>query len=460
MDNAKKKEKRRYVLIGLAVIVAIALTGFVLIKVNVKDTSSEYTTTYMKIGDRKVSRLEYDFYYTSIYKDFVSTYSSYLSSMGLDTSSDLSEQNYNNLMTWDEYFQKQAAETIQRNDILYDQGQENNFEYDTDEALEKAMDGMQTLATSNEMELSEYITTYYGDGATEDNITDILTRQLYAEAYMSELKDGYALDDDAIESYYKKHKKSFDYVDYYIAGCASEELAEKAEAAATSKSALLSYLQSQESSITESNITKTKISYSACDTDLRDWLFSSKRKKGDTTIIQDSATGTYYTLLFNKRYRDTTKTASVRHILIAPSDTDSDDDWNEAKEKAGSILKEYEDGDQTEDSFAALATKYSEDPGSVNNGGLYEDFSEGTMVDTFNDWSFDTSRKAGDTGIVKTSYGYHIMYFVSKGHEVWYNSVQSAAETASFNDWLEPFTEEDTYAITGDELTYEDEEDA
>ena len=34
------------------------------------------------------------------------------------------------------------------------------------------------------------------------------------------------------------------------------------------------------------------------------------------------------------------------------------------------------------------------------------------MVTEFNNWIFDDARKAGDVEIVKTSYGYHIMYFV------------------------------------------------
>ena len=45
----------------------------------------------------------------------------------------------------------------------------------------------------------------------------------------------------------------------------------------------------------------------------------------------------------------------------------------------------------------------------------------GQMVTEFNDWCFDESRQPGDTGIVKTSYGYHIMYFSSTGeHAYWY----------------------------------------
>ena len=34
------------------------------------------------------------------------------------------------------------------------------------------------------------------------------------------------------------------------------------------------------------------------------------------------------------------------------------------------------------------------------------------MVKPFEDWSFDASRKYGDTGLVKADFGYHIMFFV------------------------------------------------
>ena len=33
------------------------------------------------------------------------------------------------------------------------------------------------------------------------------------------------------------------------------------------------------------------------------------------------------------------------------------------------------------------------------------------LVAEFDAWCFDTSRKVGDTGIVKTTYGYHVMFY-------------------------------------------------
>ena len=111
----------------------------------------------------------------------------------------------------------------------------------------------------------------------------------------------------------------------------------------------------------------------------------------------------------------------VRHILVQVTGgttdeegntTYTDEEWAECEEKAQAILDEWLAGEKTEDSFAALAMEKSEDPGSQANGGLYERVMEGQMVPSFNDWCFDASRKTGDYGLVKTDYGYHVMYFV------------------------------------------------
>ena len=108
---------------------------------------------------------------------------------------------------------------------------------------------------------------------------------------------------------------------------------------------------------------------------------------------------------------------NVRHILISWDDADGDGEPTEeekaaALESAEAILTEYQK-DPTEDHFAQLANEHSTDPGSNTNGGLYENVSPGYMVQEFNDWCFDASRQTGDTDIVETQFGYHIMYFVS-----------------------------------------------
>lgn len=121
--------------------------------------------------------------------------------------------------------------------------------------------------------------------------------------------------------------------------------------------------------------------------------------------------------------------SSVRHILISPEGgtlneetqetTYSDKEWAAAKKKAEKLLKEWKDGKATEESFAVLVKDNTDDTGSAETGGLYQDITPvSSYVPEFLEWSVDMSRKAGDTGIVKTEFGYHIMYFVS-GYPYW-----------------------------------------
>lgn len=127
------------------------------------------------------------------------------------------------------------------------------------------------------------------------------------------------------------------------------------------------------------------------------------------------------------------KMVNVRHILVQPekdidsdgdlaSDSSSDEAWAAAEQSANDIYAQWKE-DPTEENFAEFATYNSMDPGSMNNGGLYEDVFPGQMVTEFNDWCFDPARKPGDNGIVKTDYGYHIMYFSGFGEETYWHSV-------------------------------------
>ena len=62
-------------------------------------------------------------------------------------------------------------------------------------------------------------------------------------------------------------------------------------------------------------------------------------------------------------------------------------------------------------SFGALAKAHTAD-GNGDVGGLYEGVPQGQMVEEFDSWIFDESRVYGDTDLVKTQFGYNVMYFV------------------------------------------------
>lgn len=92
--------------------------------------------------------------------------------------------------------------------------------------------------------------------------------------------------------------------------------------------------------------------------------------------------------------------ARVRHILLS---TQGKDEATQ-KAKADSILAAVK---RDRSKFEALVKKYSEDPGSVQNGGVYEWFDKQRMVPEFTKASFD--EKVGAITVCKTSYGFHIV---------------------------------------------------
>ncbi len=93
--------------------------------------------------------------------------------------------------------------------------------------------------------------------------------------------------------------------------------------------------------------------------------------------------------------------------------TYSDEEKAAAKKKAEDLLEQWKSGDATEDSFAALANESSAD-GNGTTGGLYENIGPDTnFVEPFKAWA-TAEHKPGDTGIVETQYGYHVMYYVGQ----------------------------------------------
>lgn len=114
---------------------------------------------------------------------------------------------------------------------------------------------------------------------------------------------------------------------------------------------------------------------------LNDSLIFFKKKLLDFYIIQSA------------------KKATVRHILLKAK---GDDEMAAAKDKADSIIRVI----RANNNFEEMVTEFSEDPGSINNGGRYEYFTEGIMVPEFNDFSFN--EPIGKMGIFETYYGLHI----------------------------------------------------
>lgn len=152
------------------------------------------------------------------------------------------------------------------------------------------------------------------------------------------------------------------------------------------------------------------------------------RTEGQMTVIANTSTSGdkevingYYVIRYGSVNDNTFKLKNVRHLLVAfeggkTDSTTGTTTYTEAEKKAAkdaaqALLDQWKAGEMTEDSFAALANKESDD-GDGTTGGLYEDIFPGQMEEPFEDWCYDAERKVGDVELVETQYGWHIMYFV------------------------------------------------
>ncbi len=188
---------------------------------------------------------------------------------------------------------------------------------------------------------------------------------------------------------------------------------------------------------------------------IQTWLKAASREVGDKSVVADDTNRTYYVVKYEKRQVNPAQSATVRHILLGykelkeiPEKATAEEKaklekenaeiekYNkEQKAKAEKLLKDWKAGKADEDSFAALVKDNSEDTGSVNNGGLYEKFEQGAMVDEFDKWCFDANRKKGDTDLVETEYGMHIMYFISADGDYYQHVLLQDMRDADYSEW-------------------------
>ena len=149
--------------------------------------------------------------------------------------------------------------------------------------------------------------------------------------------------------------------------------------------------------------------------EFENWCFDEARQTGDHGLVK---TRYGYHIMFFCDSRPI-KYVDVRHVLLQPEGGETSEDgypvftdeaWETCRQKAEKIYTQWQAGDKSEESFAQLAMDYSEDS-NASTGGLYEAVTVGQMVKDFENWCFDEVRQIGDHGLVKTQFGYHIMFF-------------------------------------------------
>lgn len=403
------------------------------------------------------------------YGDYVSMYVQLM--YGLDITLPLDEQTYmsDESMTWADYFTEAAISNAKANYALYDMAVADGRELTEEEqaSIDTTLQYMSLYATVyGYSDTDSYLKAIYGNGASEESYREYCEVCTLSAGYYNDYADSLAYDDATIRAYEEScydNYSSFTYASYYLGyssfleggttdengnttysdeekAAALEEakaIADSLAAATTVEDldAAIAALEINADTTAASTKYEDTMYTSISGTAIQEWLANSRRKDGDITVIPNESTSTdedgnevtttfgYYVVLFQGRNDNTMQLVNVRHILSSfeggttdesGNTTYSDDEKQAAYDALNEVYTTWKSGEMTEDSFAELVADNSDDSGSTSNGGLYEDVYPGQMVTNFNDWCFDENRKAGDTEIIETEYGYHLMYFVSR----------------------------------------------
>ena len=469
----EKKEERISTAVGIVFLVAlVCLVASFPIR-----TYLATHETYVVINGEKVNKVEFDYVYNTSKNNYITQYGSYLSYFGLDTSKDLSTQMYSDTLTWQDYFEQNAVESLKQNKALMAEAKAAGFTYDTTDEYNTFKETIKTSAASAGISEKEYVRSIYGSYATMGRIEEYVKNDMVMNAYYQKLQEDNAPGDDEIQSYYEENKATYDSVDYRLTTIEADlpteptELADPVEetaadttgttdgTAATDSTQDTAYQPSDaeiakamedakvladdaEQTVAKDGEAHENEKKSSVNYLISDWLFDDARKAGDTTVITNDNSHCYYVVAFEKRYLDETPSADVRVIIPTEDKTGEE------------ILEEWKNGAATEDSFAELCKKYTQDTSAVENGGLFEQVTKTGMTEELSNWIFDSSRQAGDTVAITVSDTTYVLYYIGQDQPEWKINIKNTLVSDTMSQHVQDITADVTVEDPKGKLNY------
>ena len=461
----QKEAKKLKLYTTLAVVIMIALVAFAaytgISKTVTGSGIRERNTVALTIGDNEISNAELNYYFIDAVNTFYNQYGAYAALLGLDVTKPLDEQfiSGEENLTWAEDFLKSAIENVKATYALNNEAKANGVTLPEASvtSIDTALKTMEVYATAyGYPNVKTYLKAMYGNGATEQGLRNFYEMTELARYYQSQYQESLTYTDDQLRAAeaenfnkYSSYTYNYYYLNIYnfIEGDtdASAEYTAEQKAAAAKKTeeaakALMDGVKTVEEfdeaiaalpfnaeNAAAASYASKNASYGSIFSGYADWMTDPSRKAGDMTYVASTSTDAegnetingYYVAMFGSCNDNNYALVNVRHILVGfeggsynsttGATTYTDEEKAAAKAEAEAILTEWKAGAATEDSFAALANEKSDD-GDGTTGGLYENVYPGQMVDGFENWCFD-GRKVGDTGVVETEYGYHVMFY-------------------------------------------------
>lgn len=499
--SEKSKAAAKIVKMVVAIVLAVVVAGGIVWKVLDDTAAIKKNTTVFSLGDDiRVSEVEFTYYYSQYLNNIYSyaqQYAMYGMNIGIDPTKSPDEQNYGTdadgkEMLLSDYIKDETISALQSYKILYAEALKAGYKLTDDEqkSIDDQVEELRNTAAEKKYSLNAYLKASYGKGINEKFLRKQLEMQTIVTRYQSDtstnLTNSYS--DADIKAVYDADPSAYNAVDARTLsfaietltakdGESDEQLATRQKAAAakvkaeaeaalkacTSEKAFLEQAKKKNSSTedydAESATALTEAAKSTLTSyvseDAAKWAFDSARKSGDVKLFEVGSDGnvTSYVILYINKGSYAPMAANVRHILISFTDDTSssseatDEQKKAAKASAEEIYKQWQSGAKTEDSFAALAKEKSKDTGSAADGGLISGITANSnYVESFRNWATDSSRKAGDTGIIESEYGYHIMFYSGKDY-AWKSTIRSTKSSEDFEKKLTELEGSDEYKL-------------
>ena len=457
---AYKSKVRRYTIIGVVVAVLVAIlliwnSGLI-----------QRNQTAATVGGTKYSVNDVNYYYQTA--KYNANYIYYV--YGIDAPEDDTVIDEETGETYRDYYLETALSSLTQLTALYDAATAAGYkDSDVADTVKEQIATAKSYASTNGYSYGAFLKAQFGRYMTPSAYKSMLTKAAVADLYYSDYYDSLEFGAAELEAYYEENKDSLDTFDYsYLyftpeeaeAGedATEEEIAELESIALARAETLAGLaLDSVEAGTAIADVAELypDASFTEHATTVGSSLSSIYKTElvalaaGESVLVENGESGYYVITLHERKLSDET-VADVRHILINAETADdasvpTDEAWNAALAQIEEIKAEYLSGDKSEDSFAALAEKYSTDSGSNTNGGLYTGVAQGDFVTEFDSWLFDQAHSVGDIEIIKHAageddsnvyYGYHLAYYAGESKQ-WESTASSALREADIAEWVE-----------------------
>lgn len=459
--KTKKKLSEGWILaISILLIVALVFGGIFGFR------AYQRSRTVLTVGSHEVKVPEFNFFYNST----VSSFTSYASYLGIDTSTTLDKQNVTSNaltylsifgvdtsyladyqaneegvyedVTWAQVFASATKDTIVETYAIYNEAVAAGYTLDEEDLAEidSEIEEIAGIATAQGEKPDELYARVFGDGCDEEGYRNYMIVVHTASHY----PDSLSYTDAEITARYEQSPEDFDVVSFYLYtakpsdyaetnadGTTAEPTKEDKMAAKTDAEAMAKEFDLDDEKVTVcADYTKASVT-SSYGEEAAAWIFDTASVNGENVKLFEKD-DVYYVLKLAAKGDYTSYNAIELSVAADPEELEEGE--TTAAEKVAAIEASLE-ADGSEENFRALVQEYvgEDSDGSIEN--LMRNSMAGVSKELFN-WGLE-EHKAGDFASFETSSGTIFIYITGSGETHQAVSVSNKIT----NEWYENITE-------------------